>query len=76
MQISFFCFLHRHLNLFCIFLTNRQFIIAESYLDWISHRSYFFYNNFCLWDQTHIQKMLPQRACTAHSIHYGAFADL
>ena len=27
-------------------------------------------------DQTHIQKMLPQRACTAHGIHNGAFADL
>ena len=27
-------------------------------------------------DQTHIQKMLPQCARTAHSIYYGAFADL
>ena len=53
-----------------------QLIAMDAQLHGVAHGCQLYQRDLCPGDQTHIQKMLPQCARTAHSIHYGAFADL
>ena len=65
-----------HGDLCRVVQTQGQLIAVDAQLHRVAHGRQLYQRDLCSGDQTHIQKMLPQCACTAHSIHYGAFADL
>ena len=56
--------------------TQGQLIAVDAQLHGVAHGRQLYQRDLYPGDQTHIQKVLPQCARTAHSIHYGAFADL
>ena len=65
-----------HGDLCRVVQTQGQLIAVDAQLHGVAHGCQLYQRDLRPGDQTHIQKMLPQCACTAHSIHYGAFADL
>lgn len=65
-----------HGDLCRVIQTQGQLIAVDAQLHGVAHGCQLYQRDLCPGDQTHIQKMLPQCARTAHSIYYGAFADL
>ena len=65
-----------HGDLCRVVQTQGQLIAVDAQLHGVAHGRQLYQRDLRPGDQTHIQKVLPQCACTAHSIHYGAFADL
>ena len=65
-----------HGDLCRVVQTQGQLIAVDAQLHGVTHGRQLYQRDLCPGDQTHIQKMLPQCACTAHSIYYGAFSDL
>lgn len=65
-----------HGDLCRVVQTQGQLIAVDAQLHGVAHGCQLYQRNFRARDQTHIQKMLPQCARTAHSVYYGAFADL
>ena len=53
-----------------------QLVAVDAQLHGVPHGGQLDQGDLCARDQAHIQKMLPQCARTAHSVYYGAFADL
>ena len=65
-----------HGDLCRVVQTQGQLISVDAQLHGVAHGSQLYQRDLRTGDQPHIQKMLPQRARTAHSLHNGAFADL
>ena len=65
-----------HGDLCRVVQTQGQLIAVDAQLHGVAHGCQLYQRDLRPGDQTHIQKMLPQCACTAHGIHNGAFADL
>ena len=65
-----------HGDLCRVVQTQGQLIAVDAQLHGVAHGCQLYQRDLRPGDQTHIQKMLPQCACTAHSIHNGAFSDL
>ena len=65
-----------HGDLCRVVQTQGQLIAVDAQLHGVAHGRQLYQRDLRPGDQTHIQKVLPQCACTAHGLHYGAFADL
>ena len=65
-----------HDDLCRVVQTQGQLIAVDAQLHGVAHGRQLYQRDLRPGNQTHIQKVLPQCACTAHGLHYGAFADL
>ena len=64
-----------HSDLCRVVQTQGQLIAVDAQLHGVAHGCQLYQRDLCPGDQTHIQKMLPQRTGAAHRVHDGAFAD-
>ena len=65
-----------YFNFLRICQAQRQFIAVNPQLHRIAHGRIFHHRHVALRNQSHIQKVLPQRTLAAHPADHGAFACL
>ena len=65
-----------HFNFFRICKSERKLIAVNTQFHRIAHRGIFCQRYLCSGNHSHIQKVLPERAFSAHSFYYGGFSNL